>query len=163
MPPGPHYRGNIYSALKDVLQRIPEIDGSRVYYRPSSAHNRYLEAYINPERIDLPAGPDTPKSRSSRHNNHHRMSSGSTTQIQTFSSTVAGIRMRIILNTERCIFSMTTPVLMSQFTEQSLLGQRRRLGSYGRYSITSSLKSFSRSQHPSIAKGPYYFQLIVLY
>lgn len=60
MPPGPHYRGNVYSSLKDVLQRVPQIDGSQVYYRPSSADKRYLEAYIHPERVDLPIGPDTP-------------------------------------------------------------------------------------------------------
>lgn len=61
MPPGPHnFRGNIYSLLKDVLERPAQINSDRVYYRPSTANKRYLEAAMNPEHIDQPTGPELP-------------------------------------------------------------------------------------------------------
>lgn len=60
MPSNSHYHGNIYPLLKDVLQRPPQIDENRVYYRPSSADKRYLEASMHPERVDPPIGPDDP-------------------------------------------------------------------------------------------------------
>lgn len=60
MPPSPNYHGNVYSSLKDVLQRVPQIDSDRVYYRPSSADKRYLEAYVRPDRLDSPIGSENP-------------------------------------------------------------------------------------------------------
>ncbi|WP_162994085.1 hypothetical protein [Halalkalicoccus subterraneus] len=60
MPPSPNYHGNVYSSLKDVLQRVPQIDSDRVYYRPSSADKRYLEAYVRPDRLDSLIGAEDP-------------------------------------------------------------------------------------------------------
>jgi hypothetical protein len=60
MPPHPNYPGNVYSPLKDVLQRLPQIDSDHVHYRPSTADKRYLEALVHPERLNPPAGPDVP-------------------------------------------------------------------------------------------------------
>ena len=61
MPPGPNeYQGNSYTVLKDVLQRPAEIDSDRVYYRPGTTEKQYLEAFVRPERVASPVGPDTP-------------------------------------------------------------------------------------------------------
>lgn len=61
MAPDPdEVRGNVYSVLRDVLRRPDEIDATRVHYRPSTAERRYLEAFVHPDRLDPPAGPETP-------------------------------------------------------------------------------------------------------
>lgn len=61
MPSGPHdVRGNIYTLLKDVLERPAQIENDGVYYQPSVAEKRYLEATVDPDRLDPPAGPGSP-------------------------------------------------------------------------------------------------------
>ncbi len=60
--------------------------------------------------------------------------------------------MRIILNTERCIFSITTLILMNRCIKQSLLMRRRRLGSCGKCSINSLPKFFLHLQRHCTAE-----------
>lgn len=60
MPGSDDTHQNVYTVLKDVLQRPAQIDSGRVHYRPSTADKRYLEAYIEPDRVDPPTGPDAP-------------------------------------------------------------------------------------------------------
>ena len=153
MPPGPHYRGNVYSALKDILQRVPQIDDSQVYYRPSSADKCYLEAYIHPERVDLPAGPGTPRVTV-------KWTQQSSPDEFRIDYSDPNIQFYCGWHQDEdhpeygaLHFQYNYPSLDEPVYRAVSFGARRRLGSYGRHSITSSLKSFSRSQHPSLLRA----------
>lgn len=57
--PGPRHGGDVYSVLKDVLERPAEVDA--VAYRPSAATKRFIEATVHPDRLEPPAGPEPPR------------------------------------------------------------------------------------------------------
>jgi len=48
----------VYEGLKDVLQRRPEV--RTVTYKPNSISKKFLQAQIDPSRINPPTGPEQP-------------------------------------------------------------------------------------------------------
>lgn len=49
---------SVYTGLKDVLQRQPQID--RVTYEPDTIRRRFLRGTVNPSHIEPSTGPESP-------------------------------------------------------------------------------------------------------